>query len=240
MTEPLIVASGVVKGYRTAAGYVPVLSGLELTVASGEMIAIVGASGVGKSTLLHVVGTLDRPESGTVRVGGADVFALSERELRTFRNRSLGFVFQFHHLLPEFTAEENMMMPLLIARRPAAEARQRARQLLAELGLEGRGHHRPGALSGGEQQRVAVGRALALSPRALLADEPTGNLDQDTGERLHELLRRLNREQGLTVVAVTHNDRLAAACDRTLRLSGGRLHEEPGGAGRAAGAPAGI
>jgi lipoprotein-releasing system ATP-binding protein len=231
MSEPLIVASRVVKGYRTAAGYVPVLSELELSVASGEMIAIVGASGVGKSTLLHVIGTLDRPESGTVTVAGADVFALSERELRAYRNRSLGFVFQFHHLLPEFTAEENVMMPLLIARRPAAEARRRARELLAELGLAGRGHHRPGALSGGEQQRVAVGRALALQPRALLADEPTGNLDQGTGERLHELLRRLNREQGLTVVAVTHNDRLAAACDRTLRLTGGRLLAETAGTG---------
>jgi lipoprotein-releasing system ATP-binding protein len=228
MSEPLIVASGVVKGYRTAAGYVPVLAGLELSVAAGEMVAIVGASGVGKSTLLHVIGTLDRPESGTVTVGGADVFALSERELRAYRNRSLGFVFQFHHLLPEFTAEENVMMPLLIARRPAAEARRRARQLIAELGLEGRGHHRPGALSGGEQQRVAVARALALQPRALLADEPTGNLDQGTGERLHGLLRRLNREQGLTVVAVTHNERLAAACDRTLRLTGGRLEPEAG------------
>jgi lipoprotein-releasing system ATP-binding protein len=240
MTAPLIVASGVVKGYRTAAGYVPVLADLELSVGAGEMVAIVGASGVGKSTLLHVIGTLDRPERGTVTVGGADVFALSERELRAYRNRSLGFVFQFHHLLPEFTAEENVMMPLLIARRPAGEARRRARQLLAELGLEGRGHHRPGALSGGEQQRVAVGRALALEPRALLADEPTGNLDQASGERLHELLRRLNREQGLTVVAVTHNDRLAAACDRTLRLSGGRLQDEAGGGEKSAAAPSGI
>jgi lipoprotein-releasing system ATP-binding protein len=231
MTAPLIEAASVVKGYRTDAGYVSVLDRLDLRVPAGEMVAIVGASGVGKSTLLHVVGTLDRPDSGTVTVAGADVFTLGERELREFRNRTLGFVFQFHHLLPEFTALENVMMPLLIARRPAGEARRRATELLAELGLEGRGHHRPGALSGGEQQRVAVGRALALSPRALLADEPTGNLDQDTGERLHELLRRLNREQGLTVVAVTHNDRLAAACDRTLRLSAGRLQEDgaPGG-----------
>jgi lipoprotein-releasing system ATP-binding protein len=234
MTAPLIQAAGVVKGYRTDAGYVSVLDRLDLRVPAGEMVAIVGASGVGKSTLLHVVGTLDRPESGTVTVAGADVFALAERELRVFRNRTLGFVFQFHHLLPEFTALENVMMPLLIARRPAGEARRRATELLAELGLEGRGHHRPGALSGGEQQRVAVGRALALSPRALLADEPTGNLDQDTGERLHELLRRLNREQGLTVVAVTHNDRLAAACDRTLRLSAGRLQEDGAPEGGAA------
>jgi lipoprotein-releasing system ATP-binding protein len=222
--SPLIVASQIVKGYRTAAGYVPVLEQLDLAVAQGEMLAITGASGVGKSTLLHVLGTLDRPESGVVRVGDADVFRLRERELREFRNRTLGFVFQFHHLLPEFTALENVMMPALIARLPAAQARRRAEELLAQLGLEDRGHHRPGALSGGEQQRVAVGRALALEPRALLADEPTGNLDQETGERLHDLLRALNREKGLTVVVVTHNERLAARCDRTLRLHDRRLH----------------
>ena len=222
--EPLIVASGVTKGYRTAAGYVPVLEGLDLEVAEGEMLAIIGASGVGKSTLLHVLGTLDRPEAGSVRMAGADVFALPEASLRAFRNRTLGFVFQFHHLLPEFTALENVMMPLLIARRPEAEASARATALLGELGLAGRESHRPGALSGGEQQRVAVARALAGSPRALLADEPTGNLDRATGERLHELLRRLNREKGVTVVVVTHNEALAAACDRTLRLEAGRLH----------------
>jgi lipoprotein-releasing system ATP-binding protein len=224
MAGPLIVASKIVKGYRTAAGYVPVLDELDLAVEQGEMLAITGASGVGKSTLLHLLGTLDRPESGLVTVGGADVFRLAERELREFRNRTLGFVFQFHHLLPEFTALENVMMPALIARLPAAEARRRAEDLLAQLGLESRGHHRPGALSGGEQQRVAVGRALALEPRALLADEPTGNLDQETGERLHDLLRALNREKGLTIVVVTHNERLAARCDRTLRLHDRRLH----------------
>jgi lipoprotein-releasing system ATP-binding protein len=224
MTEPLIQASGVVKGYRTAAGYVPVLEGLDLEVARGEMLAIIGASGVGKSTLLHVLGTLDRPESGKVAVDGADVFALDESRLREFRNHTLGFVFQFHHLLPEFTALENVMMPLLIARRPEPEARARAAELLRELGLAGREIHRPGALSGGEQQRVAVARALAGSPRALLADEPTGNLDRETGHRLHELLRRLNRERGVTILVVTHNEALAAACDRTLRLEAGRLH----------------
>jgi lipoprotein-releasing system ATP-binding protein len=225
---PLIVASGIVKGYRTAAGYVPVLDQLDLEVREGEMVAITGASGVGKSTLLHVLGTLDRPESGVVAVGGADVFRLPERELREFRNRTLGFVFQFHHLLPEFTALENVMMPSLIARLPGAEARGRAQELLTQLGLDERAHHRPGALSGGEQQRVAVARALALGPRALLADEPTGNLDQDTGERLHDLLRALNREKGLTVVVVTHNERLAARCDRTLRLRDRRLHPAGG------------
>ena len=221
----LIVARQLVKGYRTAAGYVPVLEGLDLEVAHGEMLAITGASGVGKSTLLHVLGTLDRPESGTVTVDGEDVFRLPERRLRQFRNRTLGFVFQFHHLLPEFSALENVMMPLLIGRAEDVDARQRAQSLLDELGLTPRAHHRPGALSGGEQQRVAVARALAASPRALLADEPTGNLDEETGDRLHALLRGLNREKGITVVLVTHNERLATACDRRLRLEGGRLHD---------------
>jgi lipoprotein-releasing system ATP-binding protein len=212
-----------VKGYATAAGYVPVLRGLDLAVHAGEMLAVIGASGVGKSTLLHVLGTLDRPESGTVVFEGEDLFQLPEQRLREFRNRTLGFVFQFHHLLPEFSALENVMMPLLIGRVPTAEARAVAERLLAELGLTERAHHRPGALSGGEQQRVAVARALARSPRALLADEPSGNLDRETGERLHALLRRLNRERGITMVVVTHNERLAAACDRVLRLEAGAL-----------------
>jgi len=223
MSDPLIVASGVVKGYRTAAGYVPVLQGLDLTVPAGEMLAITGASGVGKSTLLHVLGTLDPPESGTITVAGEDVLRLSEERLRAFRNKTMGFVFQFHHLLPEFTALENVAMPLLIGRVPGPEARREAGRLLGELDLGERAHHRPGAMSGGEQQRVAVARALACSPRALLADEPTGNLDRETGDRLHALLRRLNREKGITVVVVTHNERLAAACDRTLRLEAGVL-----------------
>jgi lipoprotein-releasing system ATP-binding protein len=222
--EPVVVAEGIVKGYRTPAGYVPVLAGLDLEVQAREMLAITGASGVGKSTLLHVLGTLDRPESGRLRLEGADVLGLAEDRLRQLRNRILGFVFQFHHLLPEFTALENVMMPALIARLPAAEARRRAEALLEELGLAARGHHRPGALSGGEQQRVAVARALVQSPRILLADEPTGNLDRETGERLNVLLRRLNQEKGITVVVVTHNERLAAACDRTLRLENGRLN----------------
>lgn len=227
MSEPLIAASAVVKGYRTAAGYVPVLRGLDLAVPAGEMLAITGASGVGKSTLLHVLGTLDPPESGTITVAGEDVLHLPEPRLRAFRNKTMGFVFQFHHLLPEFTALENVAMPLLIARVPGAEARASARRLLEELELGERAHHRPGAMSGGEQQRVAVARALACAPRALLADEPTGNLDRETGERLHALLRRLNREKGITVVVVTHNERLAAACDRTLRLEAGVLRPVP-------------
>jgi lipoprotein-releasing system ATP-binding protein len=227
MSDPLIQARSLVKGYRTNAGYVSVLEGLDLDVAEGEMLAILGASGVGKSTLLHVLGTLDRPDSGTVTVAGQDVFAMDERSLRAFRNETLGFVFQFHHLLPEFTALENVMMPLLIARRPEAEAHERAALLLAELGLAARAQHRPGMLSGGEQQRVAVARALSRAPRVLLADEPTGNLDRQTGERLHELLRQLNRERGITVVLVTHNEGTAAACDRTLRLDAGQLAPTP-------------
>ncbi len=220
---PLLVASGLVKGYRTTAGYVPVLQGLDLAVREGEMLAITGASGVGKSTLLHVLGTLDRPEQGSVRIDGRDVGTLKEAELRRFRNLTLGFVFQFHHLLPEFTALENVMMPLLIARRPAEEARRRAEAVLAELGLSARTSHRPGALSGGEQQRVALARALVHRPRAVLADEPTGNLDRDTGVRLHSLLLRLNQERGVAVVVVTHDESLAAACGRTLRMDQGRL-----------------
>jgi lipoprotein-releasing system ATP-binding protein len=223
MADTLIEARALTKGYRTDAGYVSVLEGLDLDVAEGEMVAIIGASGVGKSTLLHVLGTLDRPDSGTVRVAGEDVFGLPEPKLRAFRNRAMGFVFQFHHLLPEFTALENVMMPLLVARVPDTEARARAAALLAEVGLTSRAGHRPGMLSGGEQQRVAVARALAASPRVLLADEPTGNLDRHTGELLHELLRRLNRERGITLVVVTHNDQMAAACDRSLRLEAGRL-----------------
>jgi lipoprotein-releasing system ATP-binding protein len=219
----LISAHGLTKSYRTPAGEVPVLQGVDLDVEAGEMVAVVGASGVGKSTLLHVLGTLDRPDGGTLTLAGEDVLALEERRRCEFRNRTLGFVFQFHHLLPEFSALENVEMPLLIARRPPGEARPRARALLEEVGLSGRADHRPGALSGGEQQRVAVARALAGSPRALLADEPTGDLDRETGRRLHDTLRALVRARGLTVVVVTHNEELAGGCDRVMRLKGGRL-----------------
>ena len=187
------------------------------------MLAITGASGVGKSTLLHVLGTLDRPEAGSIRVAGDEVFELDEKRLREFRNRTLGFVFQFHHLLPEFTALENVMMPLLIGRVPAREARERA------AGPPRRAGHDPSRRAParrpvrGRAARVAVARALVCGPRAVLADEPSGNLDRETGDRLHDLLRRLNREKGLTVVVVTHNERLAASADRTLRLEGGKL-----------------
>jgi lipoprotein-releasing system ATP-binding protein len=178
---------------------------------------------VGKSTLLHVLGTLDRPEAGSVVVGGEDVLRLPEKGLRAFRNRTIGFVFQMHHLLPEFTAIENVMLPLLIARQAARQARAQAGDLLRMLGLEERFDHRPAALSGGEQQRVAVARALIRQPRVLLADEPTGNLDRETGERLHDLLRRLNDEKKVTIVVVTHNESLAGACRRRLRLADGCL-----------------
>jgi len=221
--DALIAARGLTKAYRTVAGDVPVLMGVDLDVAAGEMVAVVGASGVGKSTLLHVLGTLDRPDGGSLRIAGEDVLALGERRRCEFRNRTIGFVFQFHHLLPEFSAAENVGMPLLIGRRPAEEARRRAAELLEEVGLGARASHRPGALSGGEQQRVAVARALAASPRVLLADEPTGDLDRATGQRLAETLRALVRARSLTVVIVTHNEELARSCDRVLALVGGRL-----------------
>jgi lipoprotein-releasing system ATP-binding protein len=202
---------------------VQVLRGVHLVVAVGEMVAIVGASGVGKSTLLHVLGTLDRADAGSLSVAGQSVFELPEAERCAFRNRTLGFVFQFHHLLPEFSALENVSMPLLLARRPLAEAEQRARRLLERVGLGARLEHRPGTLSGGEQQRVALARALVASPRLLLADEPTGDLDRLSGTRLHELLRQLARTLLLSVVVVTHNEELAGGCDRVLRLEAGRL-----------------
>jgi lipoprotein-releasing system ATP-binding protein len=220
---PLVEVVDLAKSYRTPNGALAVLRGLSLRVARGEMVAIVGASGVGKSTLLHVLGGLDRAERGSVRLGGADIAAMSDPDLVAFRNRHVGFVFQFHHLLPEFTALENVMMPLRIARRPVAEARPRAEGLLARVGLSERLTHRPGMLSGGEQQRVAMARALAMAPSLLVADEPTGNLDEHTAEALHELLREMHRDAGLTSVIATHNARLAALCDRVLTLVDGVL-----------------
>ncbi len=220
---PALRAEGLVKGYLTPAGYVSVLRGLDASVGIADMLAITGASGVGKSTLLHVLGTLDPPERGRLEVAGKSVLDLTEDRLRQYRNQTLGFVFQAYHLLPEFSALENVMMPGLIARRPESEVRGRSRTLLADLGLADREEHRPGALSGGEQQRVAVARALVQSPQILLADEPTGNLDEDTGAQLMELLRKLNRERGITVVIVTHSSAVAAACHRVLHLEGGRL-----------------
>jgi lipoprotein-releasing system ATP-binding protein len=220
---PLVDITDLAKSYTTPSGAIAVLRGLSLRVARGEMVAIVGASGVGKSTLLHVLGGLDRAERGAVRVASEDIGALSDDALVAFRNRHVGFVFQFHHLLPEFTALENVLMPLRIARRPLAEARPRAESLLVRVGLADRLGHRPGMLSGGEQQRVAMARALAMGPALLVADEPTGNLDEHTAESLHELLREMHRDAGLTSVIATHNTRLAALCDRVLRLEDGVL-----------------
>ena len=196
---------------------------IDLTVEKGEMVAIMGASGVGKSTLLHLLGGLDRPDTGTIQVGHHSVTGMPDAELVAFRNRHVGFVFQFHHLLPEFSAVENAEMPLRIARRPAAEVRPAAVALLTRVGLADRLDHRPGMLSGGEQQRVAVARALVTQPSLLLADEPTGDLDENTADALHALLRDMHTEFGLTAIIATHNPRLAEQCDRVLRVEAGRL-----------------
>jgi lipoprotein-releasing system ATP-binding protein len=219
-----VSVSGLDKFYETATQRLHVLREVELNVEAGEMVAIVGASGVGKSTLLHLLGGLDRAESGTIRVGDTDVRSLSDAALVEFRNRNVGFVFQFHHLLPEFDAVENVEMPMRIARQPLREARRRAIDLLGRVGLSERVTHRPNMLSGGEQQRVAVARALVMQPALLLADEPTGDLDETTGDALHDLLRGMHREHGLTSIMATHNPRLAAACDRVLKLEHGRLN----------------
>ena len=215
--------TGLNKSYLVGAQSIHVLRDLDLGVAKGEMLAIVGASGVGKSTLLHLLGGLDRSDSGAVRVADADLTAMPAQDLVAFRNRHVGFVFQFHHLMPEFSAAENVEMPLRIARVPRVEARRRAIDLLGLVGLGDRLLHRPAMLSGGEQQRVAVARALVMKPALLLADEPTGDLDENTAEALHQLLRRMHAEHGLTSIIATHNPRLAAACDRVLCLEQGQL-----------------
>ena len=202
---------------------IEVLQGVDLALGRGEAVAIVGASGSGKSTLLHLLGALDRPTEGEVLVGGREVSLLGEEELAEVRNRQIGFVFQFHHLLREFTALENVMMPALLAGLDHGDALERARALLAEVGLEARQSHKPRQLSGGEQQRVAVARALVNEPLVLLADEPSGNLDTQTSERLHDLLFSLRGRRELSMVVVTHNPDLAGRADRILRLQDGRL-----------------
>ncbi|PWB79537.1 MAG: lipoprotein-releasing system ATP-binding protein LolD [Candidatus Methylomirabilota bacterium] len=221
----LIRADGIYKSFQIDGGTVEVLKGVNLDIEKGEFIAIVGPSGAGKSTFLHLLGALDRPTAGEICYENARLSHMDERRLADFRNRSVGFIFQFHHLLPEFTALENVMMPLLVARRNRSEAREIAVSLLGEVGLEPRLAHRPSELSGGEQQRVAIARALGASPKVILADEPTGNLDTKTGDATFELLHRLNRERGLTFVMVTHNEKLAHRSDRIVTILDGRIVE---------------
>jgi lipoprotein-releasing system ATP-binding protein len=223
MSEPLIQVAGLQKSYGSGAARVEVLRGIDLSVQAGESVALVGASGAGKSTLLHLLGALDRPTAGEVRFAGEDIFRRSDQQLAAFRNRSIGFVFQFHHLLPEFTALENAMMPALISGMRRDEAIGIAADLLAAVGLGHRVTHKPGELSGGEQQRVAIARSLSLSPRLVLADEPTGNLDMKTSSEIHDLFARLREQIGITLVVVTHNEQLAARLERTVRLVDGKL-----------------
>jgi lipoprotein-releasing system ATP-binding protein len=221
--QACIRAEGLDKGFASQNGPVRVLDGLSFTVMPGESVAVVGASGLGKSTLLHMLGTLEKPDKGRLVLGGRDILSMGDVELARFRNRFLGFVFQFHHLLPEFTALENAAMPALIARVSKSKAQEKAREILARVGLEKRLHHRTGQLSGGERQRVALARALVMDPKVLLADEPTGNLDVKTGDRIHGLLAELNAEKGTAMVVVTHNLELARRMDRRVTLREGRI-----------------
>ena len=220
--KELIQVQQLFKSFGNGAKKVEVLMGIDLTFFQGERAAIVGASGVGKTTLLHILGTIDRPTAGKVLHGGRDIFTLNEKDLALFRNREIGFVFQFHHLLPEFNALENTMMPCLIQSISKKEAALRAETILTLVGLKERLSHKPGELSGGEQQRVAVARALVLEPKVLLADEPTGNLDTKTGESVFALLQELNRIKGVTLIIVTHNPNLAAQMPRQILLTNGK------------------
>ncbi len=222
-TQSVLIARALTKVYRGVGADVTVFQNLHLTLNPGEMLAIVGASGAGKSTLLHLLGGLDQPTSGTVFLDDFDIFKNGELQLAMLRNRRIGFVFQFHHLLPEFSALENVMMPLLISGQKRTAAEGRAHDLLQRVGLEKRMAHRPGELSGGERQRVALARALVASPTLLLADEPTGNLDQRTGAEVVALIRKLHAAEHLTSIIVTHNEQLAATCDRLLHLADGKL-----------------
>ena len=221
--SPFVKASAIQKSYPVGQEQLHVICDLELNVARGEMIAVVGRSGVGKSTLLHLLGALDRVDAGVVKVANIDLSDLSDDALVEFRNRHVGFVFQSHYLLPEFTAQENAEMPMRIAGIPLDKAREHATMLLEKVGLKERLEHKPSMLSGGEQQRVAMARALVVQPSLLLADEPTGDLDEETAESLHGLLREMHADQGLTAIIATHNLNLAKACDRVFRLQEGRL-----------------
>ena len=221
----VLTARGVCRSFREGTTTLDVLTGVELQVARGERLAVIGASGSGKTTLLQILGGLDQPDAGVVEVAGRNIHALSEKERSSLRNRTIGFVYQFHHLLPEFSALENVAMPLLVRRERTASAAARARDLLTRVGLAGRLNHRPHQLSGGERQRTAVARALVTSPALVLADEPTGNLDGRNAEQLFALMLELNREFGTSLVVVTHDARLAARMDRVLELSAGSLRQ---------------
>ncbi len=221
----LLEVRNLCKTYNTGVNTLEVLCGIDLDLAAGTTTALVGASGAGKSTLMHLLGALDRPTSGTVSFGGDNIFNKNERQLAEFRNRKIGFVFQFHHLLPEFTALENVMMPAIINRVPRNKAMAMAQALLQDVGLGQRMTHRPGELSGGEQQRVAIARALVMEPELLLADEPTGNLDMKTSDGIHAMLTDIQTKRGLTLVIVTHNERLAAAMGTTIHLVDGRVEK---------------
>ncbi len=223
MPGPVVSVRSLTKSFASGDAQLHVLRGIDIDIAAGEMVAVVGASGVGKSTLLQIMGGLDRPSSGGVSYDDTDIFALGDMGLARFRNRNIGFVFQFHHLLPEFTAFENVLIPARIGGNFTESASKRAKDLLEMVGLSGRLHHRPGELSGGEQQRVAVARALMMGPAILLADEPTGNLDTHTASSVHGLLRELNKTEELTMVIVTHNEELARGSDRIVRMVDGMI-----------------
>ena len=221
----MVKATGLHKTFARQGEDVQVLKGVDVEIAAGEAVAVVGVSGAGKSTLLHILGALELPTAGQVVIANQDLTAMSSNQLAEFRNRKLGFVFQFHHLLPEFSALENTMMPALIARASHETARARATAILAELGLSHRLDHKAGELSGGEQQRVAIARAVILEPALLLADEPTGNLDAGTGRAVEDILLSLNREAGITMLMVTHNEKLAGRLHRIIRLSDGQVEK---------------
>ena len=225
--DSVLEARGVGKSFQQGPVTLQVLTAVELTISRGERLSIVGASGSGKTTLLQILGGLDRPSTGTVMIDGRDIHGLSERDRGELRNRTLGFVYQFHHLLPEFSALENVAMPLLVRRTPVAQAREQARELLERVGLGGRLGHRPHQLSGGERQRAAVARALVTQPKIVLADEPTGNLDGSNAQAVFELMLELNRERGTSLVVVTHDPRLASRMERIYELEAGRLVERP-------------
>jgi lipoprotein-releasing system ATP-binding protein len=223
VAEALVIIEDLKKSFQHMGRTLEVLKGIDLNIYAGQILAIVGQSGAGKSTLLHCMGTLDLPSSGRIRLGGEELTTMSGSRLAAVRNRDIGFVFQFHHLLPEFTALENIMVPGLIQGRPRKEMERRAQALLEEVGLTSRASHRPGELSGGEQQRVAVARALALDPKLVLADEPTGNLDSATSDAIHELFFQINQQHGTTIVVVTHNPAFAERMPRVVRMRDGRV-----------------